>query len=127
MLVSEGTFVSKEWERGTQIYIDFFDDFAKAFGIEMDFNDIYRLGELGVIDFWINFNKGDDGNIDTRVGILRMSIETDIGYLEEDDKVEAQELINKYELEEMEDSKGLLIKLVEKVQEFLVYECEELY
>ena len=126
MLISEENFISKKWERCTQTYIDYYDDFVKAFGLEIDYNDIWRLGGLGVIDFWINFNKGEDGNIDTRVGILRMSIETDIDYLEKDEeKEEAQRLIDKYELEE--DSKGLLIKQVAKVQDFLVYECEELY
>ena len=125
MLVNEGTFVSKEWERNTQLYIDYFDEFAKAFGIEMDYDDIYELGGFGVIDFWINFNKGENGNIDTRVGILRMSIDTDIEYLEENDKEKAQEIIDKYEL--AENDKGLLIKLAEKVQDFLVYEYEELY
>ena len=127
MLVDESLFfVDEEWKPRTEIYIDFFDTFAKAFGIEIDYDDLWDLGGFGIIDFWINFNRGKDGNIDTSVGILRMSIEVeDISYLNEDDKVKAQELIDKYELEE--DSKGLLIKQVEKVQDFIVYWYKELY
>ena len=125
MLISEGTFVKKEWSRSTQTYLDYFDEFAKAFGIEMSYDDIYRLGEFGVIDFWANFNKGEDGKIDMKVGILRMQIDTDINYLDEDDKAKAQELIDKYGLKD--DCGGLLIKQVEKVQDFIVYWYKRLY
>ena len=124
--ISEGNFISKKWDRCTQLYIDYYDDFARMFGIEIDYDDMWRLGGLGVIDFWINFNKGEDGNIDTQVGILRMSIDTDLDYLEKDEeREEAQRLIDKYKLEE--SWRGLFIRLVAKVQEFLVYEYEELY
>ena len=125
MLISEGTFVKKEWSRSTQTYLDYFDEFAKAFGIEMNYDDIYRLGEFGVIDFWANFNKGKDDNIDMSVGILRMQIDTDINHLEEDKKAKAQELIDKYGLKD--DCGGLLIKQVEKVQDFIVYWYKRLY
>ena len=127
LLISEGTFVKKEWDRGTDIYIDYYDDFAKVFGIEIDYDDLYRMAELGVISFWINFNKGEDGNIDTQVGVLRMQIDTDINHLEDDELVEALELIDKYKLIGMEDTRGLLITLVAKVQRLLIYECEKLY
>ena len=89
MLISDWSFVGKEWSLSTQIYLDYFDEFAKAFGIEMNYDDIYRLGEFGVIDFWANFNKGEDGKIDMKVGILRMQIDTDINHLEEDKKAKA--------------------------------------
>ena len=125
LLISEGTFVKKEWSRSTQTYLDYFDEFAKAFGIEMNYDDIYRLGEFGVIDFWANFNKGKDDNIDMSVGILRMQIDTDINHLEEDKKAKAQELIDKYGLKD--DCGGLLIKQVEKVQDFIVYWYKRLY
>lgn len=127
LLISEGTFVKKEWDRATDIYIDYYDDFAKVFGIEIDYDDLYRMAELGVISFWINFNKGEDGNIDTQVGVLRMQIDTDIEHLEDDELVEALELIDKYKLIGMEDTRGLLITLVAKVQRLLIYECEKLY
>ena len=122
MLIYDWSFVSKEWKRCTNIYIDYFDDYARAFGVEMNYDDIYRLGEFGVIDFWANFNKGKDDNIDMSVGILRMQIE--VSHLEGDEKAEAQELVDKYGLEE--GIRHCLIKLVEKVQDFLVYEYEEL-
>ena len=125
MLVYEDSFVGEKWSRSTQTYLDYFDEFARVFGVEMDYNDIYKLGKFGVIDFWANFNKGKDDNIDMSVGILRMQIDTDINHLEEDKKAEAQELIDKYGLKD--DCRGLLIKQVEKVQDFIVYWYKELY
>ena len=121
MLIYEDSFVNEEWKRCTNIYIDYFDDYARAFGVEMDWRDIDRLVQLGAIDFFIRFN-GKNDKIDTRVGILTMGIE--VSHLEGDEKSEAQELVNKYGLEE--GVRHCLIKLVEKVQDFLVYEYEEL-
>ena len=121
MLIYEDSFVNKEWKRCTNIYIDYFDDYARAFGVEMDYDDLCRLVDLEAIDFWVHFN-GKNDKIDTRVGILIMEIE--VSHLEGDEKSEAQELVNKYGLEE--GVRHCLIKLVEKVQDFLVYEYEEL-
>ena len=121
MLIYEDSFVNKEWKRCTNIYIDYFDDYARAFGVEMDYDDLYRLVDLEAIDFWVHFN-GKNDKIDTRVGILIMEIE--VSHLEGDEKAEAQELVDKYGLEE--GVRHCLIKLVEKVQDFLVYEYEEL-
>ena len=125
MLISDWTFVGEKWSRNTQTYLDYFYEFARVFGVEMDYDDIYKLGKFGVIDFWANFNKGKDDNIDMSVGILRMQIDTDINHLEEDKKAEAQELIDKYGLKD--DCGGLLIKQVEKVQDFIVYWYKRLY
>ena len=121
MLIYEDSFVSEEWKRSTNIYIDDFNDYAIAFGVEMDYDDLCRLIDLEAIDFWIHFN-GKNDKIDTRVGILTMEIE--VSHLEGDEKSEAQELVDKYGLEE--GVRHCLIKLVEKVQDFLVYEYEEL-
>ena len=121
MLIYEDSFVNKEWDRCTNIYIDYVDDYARVFGVEMDYDDLCRLLDLEAIDFWVHFN-GKNDKIDTRVGILIMEIE--VSHLEGDEKAEAQELVDKYGLEE--GVRHCLIKLVEKVQDFLVYEYEEL-
>ena len=122
MLIYKDSFVSEEWKRCTNIYIDYFNDYARAFGVEMDYDDLCRLVDLEAIDFWVHFNDKND-KIDTRVGILIMEIE--VSHLEGDEKAEAQEIVDKYGLEE--GVRHCLIKQVEKVQDFIVYWYKRLY